>query len=578
MLTAVIYSEKDAIRFLKDKPEVDRIFALTPDARAALFDINLPILNTIDHYSDYSHCRVLARVRRIERKIYLALDENDHLNEAVKETFRGIFHIIACVAVRLWYILRGTGPWLLPGTADWIYCDRLKKAHLLMLSYIISQDSLNNIKAEKLYFPRLVRFINYLISSFLRKETVLWITGREYGLKDLSKHALRIEPTTYVVRLAGFNRFNLLLSIFNLIKVCFGGKELVLAAVPEFSEEVVKQVEGLLELIDDEAIANATTAYRETLLNSAVFTDGLSTDLERIWQYTIPKALIAHQMRWLEGAALAETAKKYKTRSVLLSHGSHPIPADGVSEFEHRDNARGLLFSSLADETIVQSPHAERAAEKFCSGLHRRRFRPILWSYKKAPSIPANKDGIRRILHAGTYKLLGARPWIYETSDEFVKGLIALVRSAEKLENTQLIIRIRPAPECSLSSLKKLLPSAGNYIIKTTGNFIDDLLSSDLLVSFSSTTIEEALYVRRPVGLWGGTARYRHLPGTEKYPTKKRRSAVYCLTEKNLTSMLQAILDAHAGCLLSDEELAGYVWPKTVSGREEFLRSIICSK
>ena len=56
-----------------------------------------------------------------------------------------------------------------------------------------------------------------------------------------------------------------------------------------------------------------------------------------------------------------------------------------------------------------------------------------------------------------------------------------------------------------ISSLKKLLPSSKNSQIKIGGNFKDDLSNADMLVSFSSTTIEEALYARKPVALFGGS-------------------------------------------------------------------------
>jgi hypothetical protein len=100
-------------------------------------------------------------------------------------------------------------------------------------------------------------------------------------------------------------------------------------------------------------------------------------------------------------------------------------------------------------------------------------------------------------------------------------------------------------------------------------------MESDLLISFSSTTIEEALYARRPVGLFGGTDRYRYLPGSSTPPTHNNRSAVYHLSADNLVTMLSSILDAHASRPLADEELDDYVWPDSVRGREEFIKKIL---
>ena len=68
LLTAVIYNEQDALRFLKDRPAVDRLLPLTPNALAILSDVDLPKLNTLELYTDYGHRRVIARARRRERK------------------------------------------------------------------------------------------------------------------------------------------------------------------------------------------------------------------------------------------------------------------------------------------------------------------------------------------------------------------------------------------------------------------------------------------------------------------------------------------------------------------------------
>ena len=80
LLTAVIFNEQNAFRFLKDRPEVDRLLPLTPNALAVLSDVELPILNTMDLYTDYGHRRVIARARRMERKLWLALEKESQQN------------------------------------------------------------------------------------------------------------------------------------------------------------------------------------------------------------------------------------------------------------------------------------------------------------------------------------------------------------------------------------------------------------------------------------------------------------------------------------------------------------------
>jgi len=197
-----------------------------------------------------------------------------------------------------------------------------------------------------------------------------------------------------------------------------------------------------------------------------------------------------------------------------------------------------------------------------------------MWGYNKSIKVHNSKKRFV-ILHTGTYKVLCARPWIYETSNEFVFGLQRLVQSVGKVENTELVIRIRSNEECEISSLEKLLPLSKNCRIKTDGSFQNDLNNADLLISFSSTCIEEALYARKPVALFGGSCRYRHLPGSTCIPSKDNRSAVYHLTPENLSIMLEAIVKTHSNKPLTENEVSRYVWPDSVPGIDNFISNII---
>ena len=88
---------------------------------------------------------------------------------------------------------------------------------------------------------------------------------------------------------------------------------------------------------------------------------------------------------------------------------------------------------------------------------------------------------------------------------------------------------------------------------------MEDLAKANLLVSYASTTIEEALYAHRPVLLWGGSQRYKHLPARRENPTEHSRSAVYApKSEEDLLPMLTTILECHAVKPLTDDELKGH--------------------
>mgnify|MGYP001259984728 CR=1 FL=1 len=90
-------------------------------------------------------------------------------------------------------------------------------------------------------------------------------------------------------------------------------------------------------------------------------------------------------------------------------------------------------------------------------------------------------------------------------------------------------------------------------------------------VSFSSTTIEESLHARKPVGLFGGTSRYRHFDGSSKLPKKNNRSAIYHLTKQNMPDMLRSIANVHSDRGLTDNEIIKYVWPNSIPNKDIFV-------
>jgi hypothetical protein len=120
------------------------------------------------------------------------------------------------------------------------------------------------------------------------------------------------------------------------------------------------------------------------------------------------------------------------------------------------------------------------------------------------------------ILHAGTPKHRACcRLLNYETIDEYVDGMISLINAVSKLKNVHLIIRYRNIDGFDHNKLKEILPRSDSYSIASDGIFSDYLLISDLLVSYSSTTMEEALQNNIPVLLFNKYNRYQHIRGTE---------------------------------------------------------------
>ena len=118
------------------------------------------------------------------------------------------------------------------------------------------------------------------------------------------------------------------------------------------------------------------------------------------------------------------------------------------------------------------------------------------------------------MLHAATpFGWNNFQPLIQLTHDEYVSQINDLIRVIDHMPDTFLAIRIRMKgfKDLSLEEVKSLFIKSSNYEVYVEGTFADFLLSSDLLVSFSSTSIEEALQHKIPVLQYDPFNRYSHI-------------------------------------------------------------------
>jgi hypothetical protein len=92
--------------------------------------------------------------------------------------------------------------------------------------------------------------------------------------------------------------------------------------------------------------------------------------------------------------------------------------------------------------------------------------------------------------------------------------------------------------------------------------FLDVLGLTDLLVSFSSTTIEEALQNQVPVLLYGGEGRYQHIAAFDVVPGRKVEArAVYSIRSANgLADGLSSIIDVNGPAPLPEDMFHQYVY------------------
>jgi hypothetical protein len=269
--------------------------------------------------------------------------------------------------------------------------------------------------------------------------------------------------------------------------------------------------------------------------------------------------------------ALGELAQRRQTPGLLISHGTFTPMKNDLEEMGWIFHSYGLMYGSYT-HSALQTPQAEKFSKQVSTPAKFSRTGPLVFGHsvnretseKLRPRLLAGREDCRVVVHAGTPKGRGRRHFhVFENPDEYVTALADLVWAVDQLPDVYLIIKFRPL-ELAVEELRSLLPQSSRYYISVEERFPDVLGLADLLVSFSSTTIEESLLNQVPVMLYGGGGRYQHLEALEVTPDAAvEPRAVYAVRRaEHLPDALRRILDTNGRAPLPEELFRPYAYTK----------------
>ncbi|KJZ15947.1 hypothetical protein TW85_03425 [Marinomonas sp. S3726] len=392
------------------------------------------------------------------------------------------------------------------------------------------------IKIKKAFHCGILNKVNFCITNTLFVLSLLWIrlfhknsllaTSPGSGLKSV------LEKQSSVVFLYGNGASK---DIKNKVLKCFSLKNSEMMAFPaprstikatknfeiEVNKGASRLTEGVLKLVPEHLGSLSVSSLSEWL--SFQIKDWGSkrkrdmSAIQSVISCMGPKAVVSqHSLDF--AACLGIITKNQKINSFLISHGSHIVNADSVADREWLGHSRTMLDGPFK-YTAIQTPAAKAFYEKNCFQTAAYETGPLIVkgklsksnSIKRKALFGLNSD-MNIILHAGTPKPPNAlRPIIYETTDEYLDNICSFVREASKVPNTFVAIRFRPCWGISLKSIENALIGYTCWGVFCDGSFEDFLEQSDALVSYSSTTIEQALFAGKPVILWSDQVDYKHL-------------------------------------------------------------------
>lgn len=326
-----------------------------------------------------------------------------------------------------------------------------------------------------------------------------------------------------------------------------------------------ENIANAISKLEKETSIDEVFTYREIVFKDLAF--------EKIWHDIVPylcevysqsvyilkllkkyqPTMIISQMARDINYNLGELATLCKIPSLLISHGSHVPPENEYEMIEWKEHGLGLMNTHYKF-VAVQSPWAKAYLDKIPTQSIAITTGPLLFA--KIDKDNNKKKQLRKkvisgyedkiiLLYADTPRLRESlRFYVYQTVDEYINNLNSLIRALENLEGFHLIIRLRPKSYLSEKDLKTLLIDSDYYSIHTEGKFEDYLSLADMLISYSSTTIEEALQNKVPVLLYDPHGKYCHIKNAQttsflSYNYDGIDSCYFVNSEENLLKTLK---------------------------------------
>jgi len=454
---------------------------------------------------------------------------------------------------------------------------------VIVRKYVESNDlKINIIEEDDFYFKhkavkknvfKSVHFMNAIISvmiriyrPFIKNKEVVLIPGdgcNMLGLvESLTAKNSNIFPIYLNVSKAKF---------WQHAKNVFCGKEICLYQVPAFGKLSSKLKSNLFDLSlkvkqhKNDQIFNFLGVDLRCILSFyinksvgsklVILENGIKI-IKTIIKIREPQmAFSQHALGY--GYALGEICSKEDIPSLLISHGTHVLQKeDKYASLEWGEHAKTIMNAHFS-HTAIQSPMASEFFSsidyKFSTGL---KTGPLIYSRSEQRNdrLYALKERVvgklqldqKIIIHAGTPKGSNAiRPWVYETIDEYIRNINDLIDAIDCLHDVYLIVRFRASEGLNKKEFSALLKPSKNYGVFSGGVFDDYLSISDLLVSYSSTTIEEALQNDTVVLQYDRDDKYMHIraPTVTDGESLNINPIYYCGHKDELENSLYMILN-----------------------------------
>ena len=542
----VLFDKEDVIEFNKYNINSKNIFLISPGLEEYLKKgENFNILKFRNNPESILQKKIILN----SKKIYQQFDKNLNIlhkfDSGVIENIHNIFFASIFSFMFLIETLR-----------------KFKSLGLLYKKKFYKFDSFDNfipLFLEKIFLKDNQVFFKYLRSTKLSKIKKFFIKinnqicriGKKQNNKLISGSLLskkileksQKELTIFELKpYHDFKKYHIILNLLSLLNVVKKKKIFFIFPVQDShssKDNIKKDLNKFFNSFEDKNFDYFKKIIVKPIIKYCENQETFKKSVSSFVDFLDPKCVFVDQLRFDVSTLLASICSKRNKDVILVPHGSISIPSDEFSEFVLPIVARGLIYSKIANYSVAQSKISYEAIKYYDSKIKILKSNPILFG-KIILIKNSLKRGKFRFLHASTPKTLSAWPWIYENYNEYMDNINQLIQNLKSFKNIELVIRFREGPECDLNTFKKLIKFEQNKFIKISKNkdFFDDISNTDCLISFSSTSIEEAIFLNKKVLIHSNNRIYKHI----NYKFEEKSDIIYS-NQKNINDKLKLIMN-----------------------------------
>jgi hypothetical protein len=605
------FADRCAHGTIQHNPEQDKVIALSFQAQLVLTNHGIPFDNSLPYFDNNAHAEALVRseewLKLVEAEIDLEEPFITELSFCIRPFFSYLMWISEVIvnAVEKWrptilFSPAGQGP-----REDFHWKMSLRDRPLgFLMKQLAAQKGLtyeafdvpgsegdtgtSGTPGSKDVAPisrqrpgMSAKLLAFMVARFCKNKQTLLMSSEGYGLPRVIKEMFTELPSVFYFSMDITPTVSLPRTLLRLARSFFkakftsNGKNTIIK-LPLYGfwpeSKSLKQEEDRVHQAIETAAKNFEGQWRQ----------------EFIWRQLDPKPFIARKLRtgmqyyfsalvreqaWLPTllkkvnpsliitpysagiyACLGYIGKKMNIPTLMITHGSHIPPKNRMEEIEHWRLSQNLMLSGAYQYTVAQTPWAQKHAEYFNAADRIIKTPSLLFA--NVDTVKGEEMRLHLGISSGTPVIVYAisqkkrsslRFHVYETEDEYLSSMKDLVSAVNEIEGVHLVLKLHPSTEFTGSEMRQFLPECTRMSILHREAFVDVLSTANVLVSYCSTAIEDALVNRIPTVQFDKWHRYSHLEAFDcdsQDPEDWPAEALYYVSQADrLASVLRHALE-----------------------------------